>query len=394
MLVTESPRLLDTFLGRVRLEGELITRTGLHIGAGGSGDPLGTDAPVVRDAAGNPFVPGSSLKGVMRSAAEALLKGAAKESLQSCDHLTRGGACVEHETAAKIREEAPKPRAAVEEIWRRSCTICRLFGSQALAGRVRFPDLPLQADLPVLFELRNGVGIHRDKELAASGVLYDFEAVPPGTVFKLTVILDNPSDPEVGLLLYLFDELDSGHLGLGGKNSRGLGQVQVRWLRIVETSLQKGNPFAHLLSSRDLLTSTPENAGEPSETKSDDAKLPQTGDRGMWRELAEILTEMPAVDKSELGQRVSPKGWSKESLNTALGLGLEGKNVRKTWDEILKRFVESGFLVSKVGKLEIAGREAAPPAAAASDEPAREPGVQKVIDHYVGALVKLWEEAH
>src|SRR3954466_1830553 len=48
-------KLLDTFEGRLRLEGVLVTRTALHIGAGGSGDALGTDSPVVRTAAGTPY---------------------------------------------------------------------------------------------------------------------------------------------------------------------------------------------------------------------------------------------------------------------------------------------------------------------------------------------------
>ena len=108
------------------------------------------------------------------------------------------------------------------DVWSRSCTICRLFGSLALASRVRFPDLPLRGGMPLL-EIRNGVGIDRDRELAASGVLYDFEAVPPGTAFDLIVILDNYYDAEAGLILWLFDQLGQGHLALGGKTSRGLG---------------------------------------------------------------------------------------------------------------------------------------------------------------------------
>ncbi len=103
-----SARLLDTFDQRLRMEGVLATRTGLHIGAGESGDPLATDSPVVRDASGAPFVPGSSLKGVVRSATESLLRGATNghggEGLWTCDHIA-GQPCVSHEDLTHFNRE-------------------------------------------------------------------------------------------------------------------------------------------------------------------------------------------------------------------------------------------------------------------------------------------------
>ena len=52
------------FLGKLILEGELHCETGLHVGAGkGSLEIGGSDNPVVKDAFGRPYVPGSSLRG-------------------------------------------------------------------------------------------------------------------------------------------------------------------------------------------------------------------------------------------------------------------------------------------------------------------------------------------
>src|ERR1700680_1301631 len=58
-------------IGKLILEGELHCETGLHIGAGkGSLEIGGSDNPVVKDALGRPYIPGSSLRGKIRSLLE------------------------------------------------------------------------------------------------------------------------------------------------------------------------------------------------------------------------------------------------------------------------------------------------------------------------------------
>ena len=58
-------------IGKLILEGEMLCETGLHVGAGkGSLEIGGSDNPVVKDAFGRPYVPGSSLRGKMRSLLE------------------------------------------------------------------------------------------------------------------------------------------------------------------------------------------------------------------------------------------------------------------------------------------------------------------------------------
>jgi CRISPR-associated RAMP protein (TIGR02581 family) len=397
--------LFDTFNGRLRMEGLLTTRTGLHIGAGGSGDPLATDLPVVRDGSGRPYIPGSSLKGVLRSAAEALLRGApfagkpGEAALWACQMMS-GAPCVTHDHVVELREKKENEpgredvdagREVAEAVWNASCTVCRLFGSLAMASRVRFPDLPLVGELPGM-ELRNGVGIDRDKGLAADKVLYDFEAVPPGTSFRLTVILDNPEDADAGLLLYLFHEMNEGNLALGGKTSRGLGQVLIAWESLVETSLRHGNPFADLLSSRDLLKVTA--PAEPAEETALEAPtLPTTGDPAAWKALADLLLELPKIDNDQLGARGKDRGLTKDNLNEKLGMGLEGRQARKPWDNALTRLGECGFLIKKGADWIPASRAAAEEKARPAEEPARTGAIQDVIDRFVGALARRWQEA-
>src|SRR6202158_2784438 len=58
-------------IGKLILEGDMTCETGLHVGAGkGSLEIGGSDNPVVKDAFGRPYVPGSSLRGKIRSLLE------------------------------------------------------------------------------------------------------------------------------------------------------------------------------------------------------------------------------------------------------------------------------------------------------------------------------------
>lgn len=70
MTVVERPQ--RALLGKVRIESVLTLETGLHIGGGGETlDIGGLDKPVIRDPiTQNPYIPGSSIKGKLRSILE------------------------------------------------------------------------------------------------------------------------------------------------------------------------------------------------------------------------------------------------------------------------------------------------------------------------------------
>ncbi len=59
---------MNKLIGKLFIEGYITTRTGLHIGgAKAAMDIGGVDLSVIKDATGVPFIPGSSLKGSLRS---------------------------------------------------------------------------------------------------------------------------------------------------------------------------------------------------------------------------------------------------------------------------------------------------------------------------------------
>src|SRR5690606_22340524 len=74
--------MLDRFERRTVLHLRLEATTAFRIGVGRSHDATTTDLPVLRDAAGVPVIPGSSLKGVVRSQIEALMRA---RNIEACD---------------------------------------------------------------------------------------------------------------------------------------------------------------------------------------------------------------------------------------------------------------------------------------------------------------------
>lgn len=64
----------STLLGRIVIRGDVLAVTGLRVGGAGGSLSIGNvDLPVIRDAmSGKPYIPGSSLKGKMRSLSEKL----------------------------------------------------------------------------------------------------------------------------------------------------------------------------------------------------------------------------------------------------------------------------------------------------------------------------------
>jgi CRISPR-associated RAMP protein (TIGR02581 family) len=193
----------------------LCCTTGLHIGAGKSANLSGSDLPVMRDAAGHPLVPGSSLRGILRTGAEAIVRSLNLDAARS------GSAASGSESGTDFAGR-----------WGDMCLIDRLFGRVAMKkGEFSYGSRLQISDArsgEVAVELRDGVGIDRESRTASGGVKFDLEVVPAGTTFEGTIRFKNPIDYELGLLAQALWMLDQGGLLLGGKSARGLGWVEVR----------------------------------------------------------------------------------------------------------------------------------------------------------------------
>jgi CRISPR-associated protein Csm3 len=226
-------------IGKLILEGALTCETGLHVGAGkGSLEIGGSDNPVVKDAFGRPYVPGSSLRGKIRSLLE-----------QS------SGLATPTELVYLSRRKGQEVR--IHQSDRPDDEICLLFGrnpgrmervqgetletSQATPARLAVFDAPLDPDSITpqmrenlddeLTEVKSENAIDRITSQANARTL---ERVPAGARFRTRFVVDVLCEEDAPLLSRLLEGLrlledDS----LGGGGSRGSGRISFSGLRLV-----------------------------------------------------------------------------------------------------------------------------------------------------------------
>jgi len=224
--------LLDRFYNKYIIKGTLVAETPIHIGAGEESlDPVQTDNSVIKDVNGRPYIPGSSIKGVLRSYLEAVLSSGVDERFNAC--LVVNAPCLggedELKEIKKIYDEA-KPGQdadllAAEEIYKKLCTVCRIFGNPYFASKLKVEDCMLKGDAHLT--IRDGVGIDRDTGTAADKRKYDFEQVDAGALFEFCMSVDNLEPEYEELLKFMVDVLASGQLRVGGKTSVGLGCIRL-----------------------------------------------------------------------------------------------------------------------------------------------------------------------
>jgi CRISPR-associated RAMP protein (TIGR02581 family) len=235
--------LWDTFESRLVISATLRSETALRIGAGGddSAQPSASDLPVLRGADDRPFIPGSSLRGVIRSQVERIVRTLEEKSGNghgACDPTTNQSWCITANQIDGWKKELRNPaseysngdKELADRIWNQSCRVCRAFGSAWLAARVRIADLHLLGEGMVQIERRDGVAIDRDKETVQHK--YDFETIPRATAFNLQITAENLEPAERGLLWLGLRELIEGHILLGGFKGRGLGRATLDDLSI------------------------------------------------------------------------------------------------------------------------------------------------------------------
>ena len=215
---------------KIRLTAYLVFDTAWRIGSGKEGETM-SDLGVVLDSNGNPVLPGSSLKGKLRSTCETLSHAL---GLSACmlNHDASGVSCtsdVNH--YRRVRgdyQQTYQQGVQTRRQWinNNTCDVCKLFGSPVQAGRLWVSDGALK-DWASIVQVRDGVVIDRDSQTAVDGLKYDYEVIPSSSRFGVCVDLENPTDSDLALLgVALFDW----HAGssIGGFTSRGLGRFHLK----------------------------------------------------------------------------------------------------------------------------------------------------------------------
>lgn len=221
--------MFDTFKNRLEITGTLTTVTALRISAGRSTEPIGSDLPVIKDALGQPLIPGASFKGALRSRLESFLRGIlGSERKLVANPAIEAEWSITSQEMKKIKENFPDDQSLTAEIIKNTDLISHLFGSPWIASKFQVRDLTVQPDAWFgQYQERDGVSIDRDTETAADGKLYDFQVVPAGTPFDFKAIVENAEDWELGLLTIGLHQFETEQIPLGGGRSRGLGVVRL-----------------------------------------------------------------------------------------------------------------------------------------------------------------------
>ena len=225
-----------------RLTASLVFDTAWRIGSGKEGDTM-SDLGVMIDPKGQPILPGSSLKGKLRSTCETLSHAL---GLSACmlNHEVSSVKCtsdVNYYRERKVREAYQKAlkkglQARLKWIDDHTCDVCKLFGTPVQAGRLWVSDGMLK-EWAAVVQVRDGVVIDRDSQTAVNRLKYDYEVIPPGSQFELCIDLENPTDRDMALLGAAIFEWHAGS-SIGGFTSRGLGRLHLDDIKLAGVDLQ------------------------------------------------------------------------------------------------------------------------------------------------------------
>ena len=221
------------FQGNIVITGQILCETGLHIGEVSGGIEIGgLENIVIRDPKTDlPFIPGSSLKGKMRSLLELSDKDATRNIIDNKGKPCKCGMCVP----------------------------CKIFGTPALEqkeekeekkGRQQGPTRIVvrdcfltQKSIELLKEmdLMNGTEIKSENTLdriTSKANPRTIERVPRGSAFRFEIVFSIYEDDDYTNFLGIFHSLrlleDS---YLGGSGTRGSGQVKLKDINMVKRSL-------------------------------------------------------------------------------------------------------------------------------------------------------------
>ncbi len=210
--------------GKILITCSLVVRTGLHIGGSGIFSPIGAvDSPVIQDPlARQPIVPGSSLKGKLRTL------------LVRSDSYGKGNGI----------EKLPKVDEDPENI-------LRLFGcaKPVRRSRLQFSDCFVtnaeKMSVAGLTDVKMENAIDRATSVANPRQI---ERVNPGVEFGVRIVYDIMDETEMEADLTLLAkgmkllQLDY----LGGHGSRGSGRVSFRDFRVTDCRTGEESPLTGL----------------------------------------------------------------------------------------------------------------------------------------------------
>jgi CRISPR-associated RAMP protein (TIGR02581 family) len=227
-------------LREVEVTGTIITDAPLHIGSGRK--PLlssTVDLAVLRiNILGKnvPYIPGSSLKGIFRSAAFSLAmvkklnvcSGLSHSTCMDQEYLELGGEKLLDHIHDLLREG--ELSHAINVFHEKTCLLCKMFGAPSFTGHLEFSDAyPLDEEgrpLEVPLGVKTGIAVDRKTGAASWEALYEVEYVQPGVKFIFNLRGTNLPNYSLGLITKIIRMINEGWLRIGGFKTRGFGKVK------------------------------------------------------------------------------------------------------------------------------------------------------------------------
>lgn len=168
-----------------------------------------------------PYIPGSTLKGVIRTHVERI---AVSCGMKVCDPFS-STSC-----GRLLGAEGEGSRSEGRIYSEVLCSACKLFGCAAAAGRFWVRDAVPSASSPIARQLRSALAIDRFLGSGRPGSSSDHEAVVQGR-FETQIMLENFELWQLAMIGIALMDLDEGFAQIGGLKSKGYGLVSITFDR-------------------------------------------------------------------------------------------------------------------------------------------------------------------
>ena len=258
---------------RLIVRGILVLNTAARIGAT---DPLSlTDQSILKDHKGNPFIPGTTLAGLLRSHLHEALGGGAEEAADVAQILGCRWGNDDEPQSPLIVEDAP---------------------------------MIVTNHAGYITELRDGVKIDERTETAEKHKKFDMELLPRGTRFQLQfelLLKGNETDlPVMGNFLWLIQQLEKGEISLGSRTRRGFGRCKATNWSYMDLNLSNIEGVLKWLGlNRDMPTGWPAADFQPAEEHRKDYKI-----SNMDADLKIPVANHKAVNRMQIDLVLKPSG--------------------------------------------------------------------------------------
>lgn len=204
--------IFDKFENKYIITGTL--KGDLHIG---SGKATEDDAPFIRYENGLAYIPGSSLRGHLRSKLEGLTDLGLQVNNKNLDDLHIKG-LFGYTNLSESEFEILSKRGYYGE------NINDFKNYKSMMGKIHIADLVINKDKNKNDVKRDGIAIDRNTGTTKKSAKFDYNIIEGGE-FNFTITLENVENYELDLV----------HIGLnlmkndlfGGKTSRGIGKIEV-----------------------------------------------------------------------------------------------------------------------------------------------------------------------